>query len=53
MNRYKMIVAGVCGAAMLLALTAMGAVWYVALAAGFIMMLAADAALRAVGRNSV
>jgi len=53
MNRYKMIVAGVCGAAVLLALTAMGAAWYVALASGFAAMLAAGAALRTIGRNAV
>jgi hypothetical protein len=46
MNGYKAIIAGVCGAVVLLALTAMGAAWYVALAGGFAAMLVVSAVLR-------
>lgn len=46
MNGYKAIIAGVCGAVVLLALTAMGSAGYVALAGGFAAMLVAGAALR-------
>jgi uncharacterized membrane protein (UPF0136 family) len=46
MNGYKAIIAGACGAVVLLALTAMGSAWHVALAGGFAAMLVASAVLR-------